>query len=264
LLAGVTTFNIILAVIQVCASVSVFAYVFWIGLNTRPSELEYLTTRWGLMLKSLISVDVLVPLIVIAVVALVNPARATAIGLLLLAASPAAPLVLKTIARAGSGLAYAKSLHLILAALAIITTPVTAFLLSGAFGLNLGVSPVDVAESVGLSIFLPAMAGMSIGEVFPALARRIARPVKLLADIFLILLYVLVPLFTYNLILAIDVRSYFAMAAMVAGALAAGHLMAWGRPKEQTTLAIESAARNTGLAIVMASDFAPWQRPCPS
>jgi predicted Na+-dependent transporter len=75
--------------------------------------------------------------------------------------------------------------------------------------------------------------------------------------------YIIVLLFTYRLIFMLDIRSYVAMALMVAGALVAGHLTASGLPEEQTTLAIESAARNSGLALLIASEYAPLEKSLP-
>jgi BASS family bile acid:Na+ symporter len=120
-----------------------------------------------------------------------------------------------------------------------------------------------VAERVGVSILLPLIAGMIIRRLFPALADRIFRPLEALANIVLILVVVLVLLSTYHLILTMDIMSYVAIALMIGGALVAGHLMAWGRPEEQTTLALESATRNIGLALLIASTFATLDKALP-
>jgi BASS family bile acid:Na+ symporter len=215
------------------------------------------------MLRSFLSVDILVPLIAIVVVILVSPPKATAVGLILLASSPAAPLMLKAISKAGGKLDYAVSLQVLLASLAIVTTPITLYILSGATNQTIGINPLDVAVSVGLSILMPLLAGMVIRWLFPALALYIIRPLEALSNIVLVLVYIIVLLFTYRLIFMLDIRSYVAMALMVAGALVAGHLTASGLPEEQTTLAIESAARNSGLALLIASEYAPLEKSLP-
>jgi BASS family bile acid:Na+ symporter len=217
----------------------------------------YLWARPGLLIKSLLSVDVLVPLIAIAVIILVRPAKATAIGLLILAASPVAPMVLKKISQAGGNREYALSLHVALASLAIVTTPVTIALLSDLAGLDLKVDPFAVAGQVGVSVLLPIIAGLIVGGLIPAAARRIIRPLETISDIITAIVVIVVLLFTYQTILTMDIASYVAIAFL------AGHLMAWGRPEEQTTLALESATRNIGLSLLIASAFTTLDKALP-
>jgi len=259
----VITVNATLTLIQIGALVSIFAYMFSRGLGTRIGDLGYFDTRPGLLLRSLFSVDVLVPLIALAAIFLVGPSKATMAALLLLASSPAAPLVLKKIAKSGGRAEYAVSLHLVLASLAIVTTPVTLDLLSGATGFHLGVSPLDVAERVGLSILLPIVAGIAVRRLFPALAERIIRPLEALSNVILILVFVVVLAFTYRIFIMPDIRSFVAIVLMIVGALVAGHFMASGLPEEQTTLALESSTRNIGLALLIASDYAPLEQALP-
>ncbi len=50
---------------------------------------------------------------------------------------------------------------------------------------------------------------------------------------------------------------------MIAGSLVAGHLIAGRRQGEQTTLALECATGNIGLAILIASSFTTMERALP-
>ncbi|WP_424357642.1 bile acid:sodium symporter family protein [Methanocella sp. MCL-LM] len=253
----------ILIILQASAVASIFTYMFSRGLSVRPGDLRYLEKRPGLLLRSLLSIDVFVPLIAMMVIVLMVPARATAIGLLILASSPAAPLVLRKIAKAGGSKEYAVSLHILLAALAIVTTPATLALLSEAASLRLGISSLAVAEQLGLSILVPIMAGMTLRWLFPALAQRISGPLEALSNVVLALVILIVLLSMYPLLLALDIRSYLAITLMISGAVLAGHLMAAGSPEEQTTLALESSSRNVGLALVIASTYAPLENALP-
>jgi bile acid:Na+ symporter, BASS family len=255
--------NIMLTLIQAGAMVSTFGFVLSMGLRTPIGDLSYFGARPWLLFKSLLSVDLLVPLIAIAVIIIVMPAKPTSIGLLLLAASPAAPLVINNISKAGGRLDYAVSLQVALASLAIVTTPITLFLLSSATNLQLGVSSLAVARQVGISILVPIIAGIAIRWLFPALAGQIIRPLEVLSQIVFVLVFILVILFTYRLLLMLDIRSYLAIALMTVGSLIAGHLLASRFPEEKTTLAIESASRNSGLALLIASDFVTLEKALP-
>lgn len=258
-----TTANTFLTAVQAGAIVSIFSYMLSRGLGTRILDLRYLISRPGLLARSLFSVDILVPLIALAIVILVSPSKATAAALLLLASSPAAPLVLKKISKAGGRSEYAVSLHLVLASLAIITTPVTLDLLSGATGFNLGVNPLDVAGRVGLSILVPIIAGMLFRWLFPALARRLIRPLEALSNILLMLVFAIVLLLTYRILLMPELSSIIAIVLMIVAALVSGHLIASGSPEERTTLALESSTRNIGLALLIASDYASMEQALP-
>lgn len=242
---------------------SVISFMFSRGLRTRILDLGYFATRSGVLVRSLLSVDILAPMIALVIVMLIRPASPTAIGLLILASSPAAPLVLKKIARAGGNPEYAVSLHLVLASFAALTTPVTLSLLSGVTGVRQEIHPLAVAGQVGASILVPIIAGIIIRWLFPALAEHAAGPLENLSNITLVLAVILVLLFTYHQLWMLDIRSYVTIALTIAGALIAGHLMAAGRQEEQTTLALESATRNVGLALLIASTFAPLANALP-
>jgi BASS family bile acid:Na+ symporter len=214
-------------------------------------------------MRSLISVDLLVPLIALLVVVLVGPPKNVAVGLILLAASPASPTVLRNITQAYGSDEYAVSFHVALALLAIVTVPVSIDLLSYATGVPVNATLPAVAELVGINILLPMVAGMISGWLFPAMARRISQPLEIFSVILIILLVILLLLPTYQMLLTMDIRSYVAIALMTIGALAAGHLMARGQAEEQTTLALESATRNTGLTLLMASSFTSLDKALP-
>jgi bile acid:Na+ symporter, BASS family len=255
--------DITLIIIQAGAMISTFSFMFSSGLRTHITDLKYFLSRQGLLLRSLISVDVLVPLIALVLILLIKPAKSTAIGLLLMASSPAAPMVLKKITKASGKHEFAISLHVVLAFLAIITTPVTLYILSSVSEYNLAISPMAVAKAVGFSILLPILAGAIIRWIFPALAEFMIRPLEIFSNIISLLLAIIVLLFTYQMLLMLDITSYVVIALMIIGAMAAGHLMARGQPDEQATLALESATRNPGLALLIASTYVSLEKAMP-
>lgn len=255
--------NTILTLIQAGSMLSTFTYMFARGLGTRKGDLWYLGARPGLLFKSLLTVFVIVPLIAAAAIVLVRPAKATAICMLLLAASPVAPMALKIILKAGGDREYALDLHFILALLMIVTTPITIELLSILIDFHLEVSPEAVAGVVGLSILLPIVSGIIAGRIFPAPARHMIRPLEILSNAASMAVNVIVLLFTYKLLFMLDIVSYLAIALMVLGALIAGHLIAKGRPGEQATLALESATGNFGVVFLIVSTFTTLDKAMP-
>jgi BASS family bile acid:Na+ symporter len=242
---------------------STFTFMFSRGLETRNGDLWYLGARPGLLFKSLLTVVVLMPLIAVSAIILVRPAKATAIGMLLLAASPVAPMALKIILKAGGDREYALDLHFILALLMIVTTPITIELLSILIGFHLEISPEAVAGIVGLSILLPIVSGIIAGRLFPAPTRHMIKPLGIFSDVISMAVNIIVLLFTYKLFFTLDIVSYLAIALMVLGALIAGHLIARGRPGEQATLALESATGNFSVVLLIASTFATLDKALP-
>jgi BASS family bile acid:Na+ symporter len=255
--------NLILPLIQAGSMVSTFTYMLARGLDTRKGDLWYLGARPALLLKSLLSVFVIVPLIATAVIILVRPEKATAIGMLLLAASPVAPMALKIILKAGGDREYALDLHFILALLMIVTTPITIELLSILTGFRLEISPEAVAGVVGLSILLPIVSGIIAGRLFPVPTGKMIKPLEIISNFFSMAVNIIVLLFTYKLLFMLNIVSYVAIALMVLGALIAGHLIAKGRPGEQATLALESATGNFGVVLLIVSTFTTLDKALP-
>jgi bile acid:Na+ symporter, BASS family len=68
---------------------------------------------------------VLVPLAALVIILLLKPSPAVAVGLAILVASPAAPMMLVKVPKKGGSLAYMASLHMSLALLALLTVPIT-------------------------------------------------------------------------------------------------------------------------------------------
>jgi BASS family bile acid:Na+ symporter len=223
------------------------------GLNTPFSYLSFIKERPLAMLKSLITVDILVPLATFLIILLVQPSRGVGIGLAILAASPAAPAILAYIKMSGGKIEYVTSLHVLLALLSVITVPLTIDILSWLLNFNSDVSWLDVAVKVGIFFFLPLLAGMAFRYKFPLTSKKLSEPLKKLSSILLLIAVAILLFFTYGLILKMDLRSYLAMILMITASLFIGHIMAAGLPGERITLALESASRHPGLALMIAS-----------
>ena len=252
--------GITITLIQAGSMVSTVAFMFSTGLETRKVDVWYLGSQRGLLFRSFLAVDVLVPLITVSVINLVRPGMATTVGLLLLAGAPIAPMILRKTLQAGGSREYAISLHLVLACLAIVTTPITIEILFGAAGLQREVSPVAIAQLVGSTILIPMIAGNIIGKLFTRLSQLIIRPLRALSVVTSAIVNIVVLFTTYELLLKLDICSYVAIGFMIAGSICAGHLMARGRPGEQSTLALESGSRNIDLTLLMASTFITLDR----
>jgi len=251
--------ELILNIVKIGLPLSVVVSMFAQGLRIVPGQLALLfRERPLLMLRSLVAVLVLVPLAAFVIILLLKPSHDVAIGLAILVASPAAPMMLVKVPKKGGSLAYMASLHLSLALLTLLTVPITLDLLSKALGFQVEVGVLAVARVVGMTILLPVCLGILIRSFFPKVADTIGPPLAKVGGVVLLILVLFVVAMTYGLLMKMDLWSYFVMAIVVTVSIAIGHWLGPRDAEEQTTLAIESAARHPGLAMTIAAlNFSP-------
>jgi BASS family bile acid:Na+ symporter len=194
---------------------------------------------------------VLVPIAALAVILLLKPSPAVGIGLAILAASPAAPMQLRNIANKGGSLVYLGTLHVSLALLAIITVPATLSLLSNALGFRAEVGVSAVAKTVGTAILIPVVLGFVVRFFFPKVADKIGPVLGKVGEVALYVLAIPVLVKTFGTLVKMDPWSYVVMAVFIIVNLAIGHVLGPRDAQERTTLAMESGARNFGLAVTI-------------
>jgi BASS family bile acid:Na+ symporter len=239
-------------------TLTIFSLMLAIGVNNSFRQVTYLTSRPGLLVRSLLSVIVVVPGIVGILLWAFPLPPAVATGLAVLAAAPGAPLTTKRVELAGGELPYAVNLQLTLALLAVVVTPLILSVYFSIFDLLVErVAPVDVARQIAQVTFLPVIAGFLVRRFLPSVATRIGNPLRVLANILLI---ILVLMMVVLLALVPDLRGLLnlgwpaiaAIVLMVALSLASGHLLGGPTQAKRAVLAVASIARNVGLALFMA------------
>jgi BASS family bile acid:Na+ symporter len=245
--------ELILSIVEIGLPLSVVASVFAQGLNIVPRQLVPFKERPLLILGSLVVVLFLAPIAALVIILLLKPSPAVAIGLAILMASPVAPTILVKVPKKGGSLAYMASLHLSLALLALLTVPITLDLLSKALGFQVEVGVLTVARVVGMTIFVPVCLGIVVRSFFPRVADTIAPALAKVSGVMLLILALLIVAMTYDLLMKMDLWSYFVMAVVVAVSVAIGHWFGPPDAEQRTSLAMESAARHPGLAMTIAA-----------
>jgi BASS family bile acid:Na+ symporter len=239
-------------------ALTIFSLMFAIGVNHSFRQVAYLASQPGLLVRSLLSVIVVVPGIVGVLLWALPLPPAVATGLALLAAAPGAPLTTKRIEMAGGELQYAVNLQLTLALLAIVVTPLILSVYFSVFDLVIErVAPLDVARQIARVTFLPVIAGFLLRRFLPGAAARIGNLLRTMANILLVLLVLGL---TVLLAAAPDLRAMLnlggpaitAIVLMVALSLAAGHFLGGPTQEKRAVLAVASIARNVGLALFIA------------
>jgi bile acid:Na+ symporter, BASS family len=109
-----------------------------------------------------------------------------------------------------------------------------------------------------MTILLPVCLGILIRSFFPKVARTVGPALAKVGGVVLLILVLFVVAMTYGLLIKMDLWSYLVMAAVVTVSMAVGHCLGPRDAEEQTTLAMESAARHPGLAMTIAAlNFSP-------
>lgn len=245
--------DIILSVVKIGLPLSVVTSMFAQGLSIAPSQLALFKERPLLMLRSLVAVLFLAPMAALVIILLLKPSPAVAVGLAILAACPAAPMMLVKVPKKGGSLAYIASLHLSLALLALLTVPITLLLLSKALGFQAEVGVIAVGKVVGKTILLPVCLGILIRFFFPKIADMIGPALAKVGGVALLIFVLFVLVMTFGLLIKMDPWSYLVMALVVSVSIAIGHWLGPHDAEERTTLAMESASRHPGLAMTIAA-----------
>ncbi len=92
--------------IHLTIKASILLMVFALGLSTRPKDLVYVITRPGLLIRSVVSISVIVPVATAVMIAIFDLKPEVKIGLICLAVSPIPPLLPKKAAKASGDGSY--------------------------------------------------------------------------------------------------------------------------------------------------------------
>jgi BASS family bile acid:Na+ symporter len=245
---------------KLVAAAAVIAMVFSLGLGTTPAQLAWVLRRPGLLARSALSVLVLVPLAALLAALGLGLDRRAVIGVVLMGVSPAAPLVLRRAGQARGNVSYASGIQVVLAVLAVASVPLSLAGLSRLFpGSRAWVSPLDVAVQVGRVQLLPLGAGMALRAIRPGWADRLARPLERLAFVLLVAFAAAALALRGPDLLRVGVAAWAAMALAVGASIAFGHLLGGPDPDDRTVLAVASALRNPGLALLVVQVNFPGQ-----
>src|SRR6185295_14405186 len=139
---------------------SIVLLVFGLGLDITVQETTYLLRRAGLLLRSLLAMNILMPLVAAALVAAFDLHPAVKIVLVALSVSPVPPLLPKKQFKVGGSVSYTFSLLVAEAVLAILFVPIGIGLFAKAFAIPAHVSSAGVALIVLITVIMPLAAGM--------------------------------------------------------------------------------------------------------
>jgi len=239
---------------------SIMMSVFAIGLDTSFGEASYLFRRPRGLLRSVISMHLIMPLFAIATALLLPLTGPVKLALIALSVSPVPAGFPKTAVRMGGTEAYGIGLLVVAAVMAVVLVPVEIELIGPIFGVEIHMSVSVIAGLMITAIVAPLMAGMAVRMVLPQLAASLERPLIFVADGALALTGVVIAVAAWPQVMTLVGNGTIAVfAGFVLAALVTGHYFGGPNPTDRTVLAVATAMRHPGVAVAIAAANFPGQ-----
>jgi BASS family bile acid:Na+ symporter len=235
--------------IRIAIVISVVVVVVALGLRSEPGDATYLLRKPGLLLRSVVAINIIMPMIAVLLVSSFHLKTPVAVGLIALAISPLPPLLAaKSLNLQSHG--YIHSIVIAAAICSLIIMPVAESLLS----LHFHARHIDILK-VSLVVVVTVLAPLSVGhfihQMWPARASSLAAFLYKIGMGLLTLSLFSVLALEWHTIRSLIGDGTLAAAIFLSGiGLLVGHLMAGSDPEKRTVLALATASRHPGVAIV--------------
>lgn len=240
-------------VLTVVAATTVFAVMFTLGLGVVIGEMRWVYAQPGRLARALFAAIVAVPALALVVSRVFDLERWVEIGIMLMAIAPGAPVALRRSLAAGGSRSFAPVLQMLLALLAIVSMPLWVVALNVVYAGHADISPWSIARQVFFAQLLPLCLGTLCRTAWPVRAQRLEPLLARIAGVLLIGLIVLALIDVWQVVIDAGPRSALAIVVLTLLALGVGHLLGGPDAGTRTSIAISSALRNPGLALLVAT-----------
>ena len=235
------------------ATLTVFAVMFAIGLMLGREQVAAALERRVVLAAVVFAVVVPVPVVAVLALEAFALKGPVAVGIVLMAISPGAPVALRRALDAGGSREFAPALHLAIVLLAVVTVPASVAILDWIFAADFTVTPFQIGRQVFFAQLLPMALGAALRAARPALAAKLEAPLGRVGNVLLLLLAIAVLADLPSIIAAVGWVPTIAGVAMTVCALAIGAAFAWRDADVRPAAAVAAAMRNPGLALVIAT-----------
>lgn len=247
--------------IRITVLVSVVLLVVGLGLRSADGDFTYLLRRPGLLARSLFAMNVLMPLLVLALAGLFALKSAVSVALLALAVSPLPPFLPDKQIGLSADRSYVYALFLTTSVLTLVFVPLTTALVADRVAQGgLAVGAAEVVGIVVMTALLPLGLGILARRLYPG-AAEVIHPT--LTRIGTTLLWA-----ALGLMLATQWR---AMGSLIGDGtllvilmftvfgLVAGHVLGGPKMADRNVLAAATSSRHPGVAVAVATAGFPGQ-----
>ena len=249
--------DIILLVLKASIMLSVFA----IGLKATFADTTFLFRCPGHLFRALLSMNVLMPLIALALAATLDLHPAVKIALVAISVSPIPPILPKKTLKAGVKEDYTIGLLAAIALLSVIFIPIAMEIVERIVTVPLAMNPTSIAVLVMTTVLLPIVLGVTVRTIAPEFADRIAKPIGQISSLLLLLgaIPVLISM-ARPIISLIGDGTVLSFTAFAIPGLIIGHMLGGPEHDNKPALAFATASRHPGIAIAIAHANFPNQK----
>lgn len=144
-------------------------------------------------------------------------------------------------------------MYVAISLLAIVVVPLTMAILSAVFPADARIAAAAIARVVLVSVLLPLAAGMLVRRLAPGFAERASPVLSKVAGLLLLAAFLPIVIVAWPAVRELlGNGTALVMAAVVGTGLLAGHLLGGPDPDDRTALAVASATRHPGMALLIA------------
>lgn len=235
--------------IRIALVISVVIFVIALGLRSAPADESFLLKRPGLLARSLLAMNLIMPLIAVWLVYSFDLRIPVKIALVALSVSPLPPVLpAKRLNLSSHGYIY--SLVVAASLCSVILVPLSAWLLSAHFHTR-GVASLKVFLVVVVTVLAPLFIGIFIRRSWPTHASRLATVLAQVGMVLLVLSSVPVLVMEWQTMHALLGDGTLIAALALSGiGLLVGHVLGGGDPQNRTVLALATASRHPGVAVL--------------
>lgn len=231
---------------------SIFFIVFKLGTAANAQSIFFLFKRPSLLLRSLLSMSIIMPACAVALAAAFDLKPAVKWVLVTLAISPVPPfLPMKQIAAGGSA-PYAISLLGVEALAAIVFVPGAVAVCGLVFHNEAHVGISAITLIILVTVLVPLGIGMLLNRIAPKFAEQISDPVGRVGSLLLLIGVASILLINLgDMVSLVGDGTIVAIVAFFVLGMTVGHALGGPKPAERAVLALASAARHPGIALAI-------------
>jgi BASS family bile acid:Na+ symporter len=238
--------------VTIALQASIVLNIFCVALSASVDDVGYLLRRPGLLLRSLLAMNVIMPALAVGIAIAFDLNPFVEAALIALALSPVPPVSPKKEIQAGGAASYILGVLVATSLLSIVFVPAAAEVVGRIFDRPIHTSARGVAKIVATSMLLPLAAGVCVRLAARSLAQKIARPLSIVATV--VLAVALVPVLIQQWPRIVSLVGNFSIVAIVVfvlAGLAVGHLLGGPDPDDRSVLALSTATRHPAVALLI-------------
>jgi BASS family bile acid:Na+ symporter len=244
------------SLVKLLTLAGLIAIMLSMGLTAKFEEVLASTRNPRQVMLGLLANFVLVPAVTVGLLYLFDANPMVGVGFLILAVCPGAPVGPPFTAIARGDVPSALGQMVILAGLSAFLSPALLGLLLSQFqvGSDLRIEYLEIVRTLLIAQMLPLAVGLAIHHWVPGWTKRIATPVRLVANLLLLGVVVLILVNEFPTLALIRLRGWVGMLLLLAASLGIGWLCGGPARATRKTFALTTAVRNAAVGLVIVSN----------